>query len=932
MDCQQPNDQQDLSCPGTNQSLSTHETFVNIDWLLSTLWRRVGFEMQTNRMDQQKALFQELQNKCAEEPIHVPGAIQPYSCLLILDQNLKIKKYSQNILDVFSLDKSQIVDHDIFSLFDEKSCNSIKRNIEDGAWGDANIVRLVLVDDKNEIEYPSFIHSVSDAILIELEIPAAWNNDRQYDPKADFTQALLRSETVDQQQELLVNTIRQLTKHDRVFLYMFDEEWNGEVVAESSVEGSETFLGLHFPASDIPKQARELYSRKAMRYIPHVGYVAQRICPDDLHDNGQPIDLSVLNSRSISPIHQEYMMNMGISGSLSFGIFENDKLCGLVICHSDHPTFVSPTVRSAATNLTLIYSALLSVPDKKGVRQAEQKKQHCMAALAHSIRHPNEQDRRLDELYGNLLNFMGACGAIFSVGENRHVSGKVPSGERLDLIVDGLKALEVSGVFSSNSIEEDIALDRNDHEKICGMLAFPVPNENNNDFIIWFREQDVVERNWAGQPVKQIENDAGNMRILPRKDFQAWKQIFERHSKAWGSAEKKFAEDVAHIALAITQLVLSQERNQILLQAIESCEVGISLADVNQQNLPLTYVNQAYLDQTGYQRDDVLGQGYQFLQGEGSNPETVQMINTAVTEFKPLDVEILNYKKNGEPFWNHLRMTPVHGANQNPLAVVGIQSDVTAVHQQLRLDQERQKLEALGRMTGNISHEIKNTLQPVKLMADMLKDWKDLDEKQTDRCIDILSENIVLADHVIQDILRFAKKTDNKTDKIYTNDLKKEVINFIQNLIHSRVEFQQDIREIPEADAFVEINLNNLYQVLMNIVNNALQVMNDKGTITLQLDCKQLDAVEALDLGLSAGTYIAVCIEDTGCGMDEKTMRAAFDPFFSTKPPGEGTGLGLSISYRIVKEWNGIINIRSKINVGSAFTIFLPVKFEKMVA
>ena len=363
----------------------------------------------------------------------------------------------------------------------------------------------------------------------------------------------------------------------------------------------------------------------------------------------------------------------------------------------------------------------------------------------------------------------------------------------------------------------------------------------------------------------------------------------------------------------------------ILIQSIEHSNLAHTISRVD-GDMELTYVNQAFLDDTGYERDEVIGRNCRFLQGNGTSDETVQAIKQALSEYKRLDIEILNYKKDGTPFWNRLRMAPVYDKDKKPVAFIGIQSDVTHIREAQRLEQERQKLEALGRMTGNISHEIKNALQPVKLMAEAMQDWKNLDEENIKRCIEILTDNVQIADRITQDVLRFSRKPNTELEKTNTDDLKHDVIRFVQNLLHGQIEYIQKIEGQPDdRDVFINIRLNHLYQILINLVNNALHAMDESGQLTLLWDYEQLDSEAAIKLGLNSGTYLCIGIKDTGCGMDEKTMGSAFDPFFSTKPPNEGTGLGLSISYRIVKEWNGTITLYSEVNKGSTFKIYLPI-------
>lgn len=367
-------------------------------------------------------------------------------------------------------------------------------------------------------------------------------------------------------------------------------------------------------------------------------------------------------------------------------------------------------------------------------------------------------------------------------------------------------------------------------------------------------------------------------------------------------------------------------KNNILIHSIEHSNLAHTISRID-GDMELIFVNQAFLDQTGYDRKEVIERNCRFLQGEGTDPETVKKIRNAITNCEPIDIEILNYKKDGTPFWNHLRMSPVYDHEDQPVAFMGVQSDITHIHEQNRVERERQKLEALGRLTGNVSHEIKNALQPVKLMAETLSDWESLDKTQIQRCISILNENVLLADRITQDVLSFSRQSDEKLEDINTSELKDDIIRFTKNLLHSRVEFSEVIQSNPcDNDLFVKIRRNQLHQVLMNLVNNALHAMHDKGKLTLHWCYESIESSLAIGLGIKRGEYLCIGIEDNGCGMNKKTMASALDPFFSTKPPGKGTGLGLSISYKIIKEWNGTIVIESNEGKGTLFKLYIPVK------
>jgi len=364
--------------------------------------------------------------------------------------------------------------------------------------------------------------------------------------------------------------------------------------------------------------------------------------------------------------------------------------------------------------------------------------------------------------------------------------------------------------------------------------------------------------------------------------------------------------------------------NDVLIQSIEHSNVAHSISRIDGDG-ELTYVNRAFTDATGYTRAEAIGRNCRFLQGPGTDPGAVQAIRTSLADFKPIEIQILNYKKDGSPFLNHLRMTPVFDPGGKPIAYVGVQTDVTRLHEDQRLEQERRNMEALGRMAGNVSHEIKNALQPVKLMADMLKDWKSLSEEQRAKCIGILCQNVEIADGIVRDVLTYARKPGADVETIAVEDLKPEVVRFVRHQIPENVAFEIDEAPIPARAWSVHVRRTHLFQVLMNLVNNAVYAMEGKGTLTLRWRHEAVGPAQARKLALKSGHHLVVGIRDTGCGIDPKYAGEVFGPFFSTKPPGEGTGLGLSVSAQIVKAWNGALDFVSAPQTGTTFSVYLPI-------
>ena len=362
-----------------------------------------------------------------------------------------------------------------------------------------------------------------------------------------------------------------------------------------------------------------------------------------------------------------------------------------------------------------------------------------------------------------------------------------------------------------------------------------------------------------------------------------------------------------------------------LFQAVQDSNLAHTVSAIDGDR-PLIYVNQAFLDETGYALDEVIGKNCRFLQGEGTDPKAVQRIREALDAFEPIDIELLNYRKDGTPFMNRLKMSPVYDGDGKPVAFMGMQSNITSTIANMRVVQERYKLESLGKLSANISHEIKNAIQPVKLMIESLDDWENMSKEQVRKCIDIAKTNIDIAEHITHDVLRFSRRIETEKEWVDTDQLAEGTLRFIKNIAPNTITIEADISQAEGMNTKLHLNRNEFYQIITNIVGNAVDAMESKGTLQLVWQHITLDTVRAQTLSLSPGMYAHIAFTDSGPGIDEKVMGDMFQPFFSTKPPGEGTGLGLAITRKIMHDHGGRIIAANVPDGGAMISLYLPLK------
>lgn len=239
------------------------------------------------------------EEECAREPIHIPGSIQPYACFMVLSADLKIMKYSENLSAFFDIAIKDIPSKTIADFFDASSVSDIQRMAEKPEISPHDF--LIVSGKKAGQLYCLNLQKANDMMFLEIEksLDDQMRTMHSMSLVCDFAEQLIQLQTLSEQRQFLLDKVRELTDHDRIYFYQFDAAWNGEVVNESRKEGQQSYLNIHFPASDIPQQARDLYYKKKIRYVPDTYYKPSLILPDDKAEDGKQVDLSLIHSRSI---------------------------------------------------------------------------------------------------------------------------------------------------------------------------------------------------------------------------------------------------------------------------------------------------------------------------------------------------------------------------------------------------------------------------------------------------------------------------------------------------------------------------------------------------------------------------------------------------------------------------------------------------------
>ncbi|GJD31540.1 Phytochrome-like protein cph1 [Methylobacterium adhaesivum] len=487
---------------------------------------------------------------CDREPIHIVGSVQPHGFLLSLDaETLAIAQASENVPAHAQVGaRLDAVLPELVAV--------VRRYLDDPPKEDgAHYLRTVTLIGTG-LTYEVAAHRVDGLVVLELEEIDGADIEAGLDALTPrlraFVQSLRVAPSIEELCEIVATDIRHITGFDRALVYRFDRDWHGTVLAESGNGVLPSYLDLRFPASDIPAQARELYRRNRLRIIPDAGYRAVPIRPDRT-PAGKPLDLSQSVLRSVSPVHVEYMRNMGTMASMSVSILVDDTLWGLVSCHNREPRRVPLQARNACDFLTQIFALQLSARERGA--QAEQRLA-LGAVQARLLGFMAEEDSFVDGLLkhpDDVMALVNAPGAAIVTGDRCRLIGITPREEDVRSLYDWLSSqTDEAEVFVTESMSELLPEARSFADTASGVLAISV-SKKYASYILWFRPEVVRTVKWGGNPVKPAIPDpaGGPDRLHPRKSFEIWKETVKARSLPWSVPEVEAAKDLRTSVLGI---------------------------------------------------------------------------------------------------------------------------------------------------------------------------------------------------------------------------------------------------------------------------------------------------------------------------------------------------------------------------------------------
>ncbi|RCJ27678.1 hypothetical protein A6770_25385 [Nostoc minutum NIES-26] len=392
-----------------------------------------------------------------QEPIYFSGSIQPHGILLLLSHpELRVLQVSANTSDYLGKEPQTLLGQSLHTLLNTQLVEAIQQDLQEG--DSVTSLKLTICTSAGDRSFNGTVHSTEEGIILELEPTIALTQESFFNIHAWVKRAIAKLKQLSNSREFLelaVQNIRQLTDFDRVIVYQFDQQGTGVAIAEAKQDDLSPYLGLHYPATDIPKPVRELYKRGLLQFVPNVTAPSVELVPGFNPVTQQPLDLSLVALRSVNPGCVTYYQNIGVAAILVISLVHKQKLWGLITCHHQTPKFISSQVREACELLgQFIASELVNADELVCIKQELERSNQELDFFAYAASHDLKEPLRGIHNYSNLL-LKGYKELLDDIGKAR-LQTLVRLTHRMESLIDALLKFSRLGQAELHLVSTDL--------------------------------------------------------------------------------------------------------------------------------------------------------------------------------------------------------------------------------------------------------------------------------------------------------------------------------------------------------------------------------------------------------------------------------------------------------------------------------------------
>ena len=633
-------------------------------------------------------------SRCESEPIHQIGHIQPHGALLVLSPTIPriVLQASSNLGEIVDLNSAEVCGNPLALVIGTAQADQIEKLIQE-VREDHPAVAVVSVSHqgaKHALHARVFLSG--SMFVMELI------RDRSVDQGQDIGFSVLQLQrsllTMNAEKDIyryfdhVATIVRELISFDRVMVYRFDSHWDGEVIAESSVESAHSYLGMHFPASDIPPQARRLYTTNLVRQIADVDDERVPVLPVLNPANQLPLDMTHASLRSLSSVHVEYLRNMGVSASLSISLLQDGVLWGLIACHHMTPRQIPYPLLEASVLISEVVSTRLSLTAISAQRSLGSEANRIIGELLKNITTGTAVDLK-SLLLPDLQALLSATGVVMVVEGKIYTYGEVPESKALDGLLTWLSGQPATDVMSCDFLAKQYAPASAYADIAAGCLAAPVSQDTRN-CIVWLRKAKTRTVHWAGRPEKTLSRDAAGVRLSPRNSFEGWTETWRERCESWAPHEIEVGRLISEVLtkslsqkskLEIEQAKSKQaeqalaQQNRLLNAIIENIPHMIFLKRAS--DLRFEMFNRAGEALLGLDRSELLGRSDYDLFPRDQADFFTQNDRATLASGNPTDVSDESISTPQGMRNLHTKKLPLYDAMGQPQYLLGISEDIT---------------------------------------------------------------------------------------------------------------------------------------------------------------------------------------------------------------------------------------------------------------
>lgn len=626
-------------------------------------------------------------SNCERELIHLSGSIQPHGVLLVLSEpRLLIVQASVNVGEMLGLAIDELLGRPI-DLLGAECAAAVRELAGMPALGTPLPVQVTVEIAGVPSSATLLLHRPPEGgIIVEFE-DLRPGRARRATPAlpvrlAGIVTRLSAAHSITALAELVVEEMQDLLGYDRVMVYRFDEAGHGEIIAEAKRAKMEAYLHRHYPATDIPQRARELYLRNKVRLLVDVNYTPVPIEPRLSPVTGEELDLSMAGLRSISPMHTQYLKNMGVAATLVASLVHEGKLWGLIACHHRAVRFISYDLRAACELLAEVVSTRISALEHFAEAQAEVLVRRLEHRLIEESAMDGDWRRALFDAPRQLLAPVNATGAALLFDGEVHTTGDVPSTPDLRALFAFLDSQGADPVFSTSSIARVHPTLAGTTPVAAGVLAVRL-GPARGEYLAWFRKEQLHNVTWGGDPRKAVVYSP-DMELSPRRSFAAWHELVRETSIAWSLRDQAIAKAIGTslsdiiLQLRAVRVLIAESQLVSMRAAVLTADEPVVIADEEGRVL-LVNAALSRLVAGPHRAIETLDD----LAARFEEPaRAADLFRALRRDRRPWRGELRLARRGGEPGTPvALRADPIPAMNGGLFGVIVIMNDLTARHE-----------------------------------------------------------------------------------------------------------------------------------------------------------------------------------------------------------------------------------------------------------